>query len=344
MTESTEGIIPRILRDMSEGVMVLDPKGTVLFLNENGQNFLGKDASAAGSSFASLFFGDDAQNDEFTQFVLDAVYDKEKTHNGIARFRHPDGTTRVFHMTSSFLFSRNGTNCSGVVVVFMDVTSHAKLHRQFQDASTIFAVLMVCVCGYLFLWSGLRFFAMEPEPWVMSLVVEAISVIMFLIILKNTDFAMKEIGLKVTNLKSSIITDSLIALGATALLFGIKFIMLKTVPEYFPAGAPFWDWSVTGVDDFLYPFTVIFQEFLARSVMQESLNRIFTGKYRAVLSILVSSLVFGVLHIAYGLPLMTGAFILLGALGTLYYKQGNIWGLSIVHFVLGEVVGYLRLI
>lgn len=33
---------------------------------------------------------------------------------------------------------------------------------------------------------------------------------------------------------------------------------------------------------------------------------------------------------------------LLGALGILYHMQGNIWGLSIIHYVLGEVATFLR--
>ena len=216
-----QGIVPRILRDMNEGVMVLDPKGTILYLNEKGQGFLGVDKAAEGSKFASVFFSTESGNDEFTQFVLDAVYDKENTHNGVARFRLADGSQRVFHMTSSFLFSEDGETCSGVVVVFMDVTSHARLHQQFKDASVIFAVLMVCVCGYMFLWSGLRFLNMEPAPWVMSLMIEGISLLMFFIILKATSFSMKEIGLQTTNLKPILITDSLIALG------GVAFVVIK---------------------------------------------------------------------------------------------------------------------
>ena len=56
----------------------------------------------------------------------------------------------------------------------------------------------------------------------------------------------------------------------------------------------------------------------------------------------MSALVFGVLHIAYGLPYMLGAALLLGVLGILYHKQGNIWGLCIIHYVLGEVATFLR--
>ena len=76
--------------------------------------------------------------------------------------------------------------------------------------------------------------------------------------------------------------------------------------------------------------------------MQENLNRIFTGKYAGLLSIVVSALVFGVLHIAYGFPYMLAASLLLGILGIFYHKQGNIWGLCIIHYVLGEIATFLR--
>ena len=123
-----------------------------------------------------------------------------------------------------------------------------------------------------------------------------------------------------------------------------KAVLLKVAPGYFPQGAPFWDWSAGSVADIFYPLTVILQEFLARGVMQESLRRIFTGKRAEFLAILVSALVFGVLHIAYGFPFMMAASLLLGVMGVLYRKQGNIWGLCIIHYVLGEVATFLLLI
>ena len=69
--------------------------------------------------------------------------------------------------------------------------------------------------------------------------------------------------------------------------------------------------------------------------MQESLLLIFSGRHKESLSIIVSSLVFGALHVAHGLVFMFAASILLGALGVLYNKQRSIWGVAIIHYVLG---------
>ena len=341
-SEQIQKIIPRIMRDMSDGVLALDGQGNVLFLNDNGRRMLGKEEIQEGTKFASAFFGPSGQdqNDDFNQFVLDAVYDKENTHRGQAAYRLPDGRVRQLHLTSSFLTGEDGSS-SGVVVVFTDVTEVENLHRQRRESSTIFAVLMICVCGYLFLWSLMRYLHIEPAPWVMTLIIEGISILMFIIILKTTSFSLQDIGLKVKDAKRTFIPDILIAVGGCVIMVVGKIIILKAAPGFFPAGRPFWDWSTATAASIFYPLTVILQEFLARGVMQVNLKRIFDGKYAGVLSIVVSALVFGALHVAYGLPLMLGAAVLLGTLGVLFDKQENIWGVSIVHYAWGEVFGFL---
>ena len=305
MIQDVKEIIPRILRDMNDGVLVLDRQGQILFLNEQGRKMLGESQDMAGRNYAAAFLEQDLEeeNDAFHQFVLDAVYDKEHAHSGEADYKARNEKTRRFSLTSSFLRS---------------------------------------VCLYLFLWSLLRYLNAEPPTWVMTLLIEAISIVMFVIILKTTSFSIKDIGLRITNARGTFLPDILITAAGTALLIFGKIILLRVAPGFFPEGAPFWDWSVGTPADVIYPLTVILQEFLARGVMQESLNRIFTGKYAVATSIVVSALVFGVLHIAHGLPYMLGATLLLGVLGIFYHKQGNIWGLCIIHYVLGEVATFLR--
>jgi membrane protease YdiL (CAAX protease family) len=67
-----------------------------------------------------------------------------------------------------------------------------------------------------------------------------------------------------------------------------------------------------------------------------SIRKMFDGKRGTLVAILLSSLLFGAVHIAHGFMYMIAAIILLGALGGLYEKQRNIWGVTIIHFVLGQ--------
>ena len=62
----------------------------------------------------------------------------------------------------------------------------------------------------------------------------------------------------------------------------------------------------------------------------------FDEKNAVMAAILLSSLLFGAVHIAHGFMYMTAAMILLGALGGLYEKQRNIWGVAIIHYILGQ--------
>lgn len=346
MLQTANEIVPRILRDMGDGVLVLDTQGRILYLNHQGEAMLGESRDLTGQRYATAFLERDVgeKNDAFHQFILDAVYDKEHSHKGQAAYLTPEGEERRFNLTTSFLRGDDGVTPIGIVVIFSDVTEVARLQQQRRESSIIFAVLMCCVSLYIFLWCLLRFLNAEPPGWVMNMVIEAISIVMFVIIIKTTSFSIRDIGLRVTNAKATFLPDILITLGCTGILLLAKVVLLKVAPGYFPQGAPFWDWSVGTVADIFYPLTVILQEFLARGVMQESLRRIFTGKRAEFLAILVSSLVFGVLHIAYGFPFMVAASLLLGVMGVLYRKQGNIWGLCIIHYVLGEVATFLLLI
>ena len=321
-------MVPRILRDMEDGVLVLDTHGHILFINDRGRALLGIQPEA-GKTYASAFLTESAggANDRFHQFVLDAVYDKESTHSGEASYEGPEGQKHRFRLTSSFLRDEHGKQSIGIVVVFSDITELERLNMQRRESSVIFAVLMICVCAYLFLWSFLRMLSAEPEPWVMSLMIEGMSVLMFVIILKMTSFSIRDIGLRIADARATFVPAVWITVTVGAALVAGKWILLRLAPGFFPENAPFSDWSVSTP---------------ARGVMQESLNRIFIGRHAAAVSILVSALVFGVLHIAYGLPYMVGASLLLGVLGILYHKQGNIWGLCIIHYVLGEMATFLR--
>ena len=324
METEIKKIIPRILRDMNDGVLVLDTHGQILYLNDRGHAMLGVNEDMTGRTYGKVFLAGDSDetNDTFHQFVLDAVYDKEHAHSGEAVYKAANQELRHFNLTSSFLYGETKEEKIGIVVLFTDVTEVARLNRQRRESSTIFAVLMICVCLYLFLWSLLRHLQVVPPTWAMGMLIEGMSIVMFFIILKTTSFSLKDIGLKIKKVKATFLPDILITLaGVVILIFG-KLVILKTAPGFFPK----------------------VPEILARGVMQENLNRIFIGKHAGTTSIVISALVFGVLHIAYGLPFMIGASLLLGALGVLYHKQGNIWGLCIVHYVLGEAATFLRYI
>lgn len=232
----------------------------------------------------------------------------------------------------------------GVVIQFSDETEVVRLRRKERDTTTVFAVTMILLSSWIFfvqIWEYLG----RPVPlFIMTNLVEAIGVLMLLFVLKNTSFTWRDIGLSAKGLGPIMCLDALLAALGVVLLVLVKTVMLKVNPGYFPQGTPFFDWSVMiSASRILYPFTVILQEFLVRGVIHENMRRIFTGKQGEILTIVVSSLFFGALHLYLGVMYMVGAAFLLGALGVLYRRQNTIWGLCIPHFVLGTMLSILHL-
>ena len=104
---------------MSEGIMVIGFDGVVSFANPAALELLGFTGdSLVGSKFASHFF-DDAANDDFSQAVLDAIYERNTKHQSLVAY-HRDGKTLHLRVISSFL--TKGEERLGIIIVLSDLT------------------------------------------------------------------------------------------------------------------------------------------------------------------------------------------------------------------------------
>ncbi len=114
----------RILQDMSEGVLIIGLNGRITTANESAQKILEQDSSALlGRPFAACFM-ENAQNDEFTQLILDAVYDAGNAQRGIAPYYTGNSTKQLF-ITASYL-KEKGKRIA-VIVLLADITELAEL-------------------------------------------------------------------------------------------------------------------------------------------------------------------------------------------------------------------------
>ncbi len=328
-------MIPRILRDVSDGVLVLDKQGTILFLNPRGEEMLEFGMDAVGKKYAAVMLGKKQKgNDSFHQFLLDSLRDSEYRHKGEITYTKSNGETIYLQMTTSFLFDESGKEYEGVVVQFADVTEKVLLRKKQEESSVVFISVIVYACGWVLLYAIWDFVGRPISDQLLTQLVMLFGFVVFLIVLRKTSFTLKDLGLQFKNIKSAVIVDSIIAVVGVLLLIVVKFIIMKIAPGFFGEDQPFFNFNF-GWGEYFYPVTVVLQEFLTRSVMHENMRRVITSKYSEWLAIIVSSLLFAVLHIHKGIFFMVGAMILLGALGMLYRKQRTIWGLCIPHYILG---------
>lgn len=332
-------LIPRVLRDIGDGVLVLDLHGHIIYTNPQLERMLGLGREILGLSYAQLLLFDDRQeNDAFHQFILDAVYQKQKSHVGTVPFYDPSGNKRFLKVTASFLMSESGKDPVGVVLVVSDVTQTELLKQKRHDACIVFACVVACISLYLMLLGCIHFFALDVSVDVLTQVINGMSFVVAVVIYFKTEFTREELGLKLINPGFTLLSSLAISAALVGLLIAVKLVLLRTTPGAFPEDAPFWRWDLSLLDWVSYPFTCAVQEFLARSMIYGSIRKMFDGKGGMMAAIILSSLLFGAVHIEHGFILMIGSVILLGSLGGLYEKHGNIWGVTIIHYVLGQAV------
>ena len=220
------------------------------------------------------------------------------------------------------------------MVQLIDETEIYNLRQKAKESAAMFVIMMAATCVWVFAYE-LWLYMNEPiSSSALTTVIEIFGFLVFYVIYRYTSITMKDVGLSIKGKGKYILIDTLFTLVLFVILVGIKVYLLKNNPTTFMANKVFnfdvFDWSC-----YMYPLTVIVQEFLTRGVIHESIKRIMIGKYSDFWAILVSSLFFGTLHIHKGIVYMIGAVLLLSVFGIVYRKQKTIWRLCIPHYVLG---------
>ena len=135
MTGTHQGAVAgRIVRDMRDGVLVIDLSGRIIEFNPAASRIMGIDpAELLQGTFAEHFLL--RPNDEFNQAILDAVYESSVTHNRIVTFQVGE-QQRTLSLTTSFLVDTEAGNGApqrlGVIAVFNDITE-LKAARQAEE-------------------------------------------------------------------------------------------------------------------------------------------------------------------------------------------------------------------
>lgn len=336
--EMQETLDTRVLRDFDEGIITFDRGGVIRYINPSASMILGLTENVVGKRYRDVF---DKENDALLEFLVKATGEKNASHRGDILFHREDGGLVRLNTSCICLEDDEDPQERSYAIHFDDITEIDILRRKRRESSAVFIGTMTAVSIWIYIVALWQQTGQRVSQEIMTQFIHAISLIMFFYIRHYTHFSFEEMGLKIKGIGKAIKADCILTAVFTALLFGIKLILLRVSPGFFPAGAPFWDWSKLGWSDFAYPLTAILQEFLSRGVIHENLRRIFVGKYSEAAAIIVSSLLFGALHIHRGFMYMLAATALLSIFGMLYRRQNSIWGLCIPHFVLGEVIWYL---
>ncbi|MDO5702225.1 MAG: adenylate/guanylate cyclase domain-containing protein, partial [Lachnospiraceae bacterium] len=125
----------KIIDNLTEGILVVDALGTVEYLNKTAHKILClPDEGVVGKKFGSLFFNN-AENDAFSQTVIDALHSDEKLVERVVPFS-AGGNIRHLRMYVAYL--PNASDISGgYIIVFSDLSELMELRDIAQDIERV---------------------------------------------------------------------------------------------------------------------------------------------------------------------------------------------------------------
>jgi len=214
-----------------------------------------------------------------------------------------------------------------------------------QQASLLFVQLCLFVGGYnalLAVLNSARYqqaFAHAYDP-VITLGICGVFIMLCAAVIRQSGARLSAFGVTMVNAGRAI-RESLLATAAlAAVLLAAKWWAIGHTVLF--KGASLLNWSVVDWVFFSYLFVAPVQEFMTRGVFQGTIARILTGPRRGWWAIMVTATIFGALHTYYSLTLAVTAFLSSLLLGWLYQRHANVIGISLAHFLIGNLMVLLE--
>lgn len=132
MNEGANSDISRlILRDMQEGVIVIETGGKITLINGSAEKLLRINAEEMiGTNFASSFFDTEYAdvNSVFLDGVIDAIFDPENVHEVLTEYNNGQDVLKLHVKTSSL--THDG-KVVGIIVVMSDMSELLSVKKTF---------------------------------------------------------------------------------------------------------------------------------------------------------------------------------------------------------------------
>lgn len=327
----------RIFENMSDGIMTVNNKGQITYMNSACEHIFSTSINELKDKSFEEYFLNNKKNRAFNKLFLNTINKNAITQKTTVKYQHDD-TVQYFTLDIS-LIQRDDTipdrydAFPGMIILFDDITEQYQLTQHKHDCAYIFAGLILCISLYLSLWSLLQFTLKQSfKTSFYTLMIEGMAFLLFLEVLFCTSLSLRDVGLipKRSTLKKNLTETVCLMLSGCLFLVLLKLILTLLG---FQIKSRFIGGSFHGA--YIYLFTAFVQEFLARGVIQTSVKSLMQVKYQKAFGVLLTSLLFSLMHLPFGFIFMLGAFALSLVLGYLYERHGNLWGCAILHWSCG---------
>ncbi len=173
-----------------------------------------------------------------------------------------------------------------------------------------------------------------------SRVVEFITLGIVIIFIRLMRLPLKEFGVTLVGWKRSALESVAVSIVVIIMLAFFKYFMIQSGSTLFQESAIF-NFGYFGISYITYLLVAPMQEFIARGTMQGSLSLLLPGKNSGWLAVLVTSFLFGALHMSHSIALSISALITSLLWGWMYERHKTLVGVSLSHFLVGNAAGLM---
>ncbi len=126
-----------MLDNMTEGIMAIDKHGRIIMANRRCSEILGIGQDELLNQIFLGVFLEKEENEELVQAIIDAIYDKYRTHKRVVTYIR-NNVERVLYICTSFLFEEDEK--MGISVIMSDITELENLRDAVKATKKIQAL------------------------------------------------------------------------------------------------------------------------------------------------------------------------------------------------------------
>ncbi|EHQ88905.1 GAF domain-containing protein [Desulfosporosinus youngiae] len=203
-----------------------------------------------------------------------------------------------------------------------------------SESSFTFVALVLSLCVYTFFLGVIDPEANDNSYTIVTLLICLYFIVISIALIRRSELPISKFGLSFKNLKPSLIESGVVTVIILILITLLKIEAIKSWAVF--QGYPVIDFGLIDWAFYLYLLIAPFQEFIARGVIQGTVERIMPGKYNSLWAIVVASMLFSVSHVFYSFELAMLTSVSGFLWGYLYMRHRTIIGISISHFLIGN--------
>lgn len=234
----------------------------------------------------------------------------------------------------------NLRNLNGTTVkVLQDQLAESKAR---VTAGIFIITTFVATCSYIFVWQiEAQFFPGKVSTSLLMVIAFIVFSTLFFRAAKNSGRTLAHYGLNTHNWKKAALEACLFSIPIMILAVFSKWLLIKFLPamhddELFEIMRKVeLDPASTLIMVASYVFFCPFQEFVVRGAIQGSFEDFLTGKYKVLTAILMSNLIFSMMHLHMAAFFSLMVFMTGLVWGWLYSRQRTLIGVSLSHALCG---------